>query len=181
MARRASGREWLEDAKACLAKAKTVEELRQAQAVVLPLEYGLTLEQTARAIGVSVGWACQLRTRFVRGEGVPGYGSSRPGGRRRENLTREGEAAFLAPFFEKAKVGGILIVGEIKQALDARLGRKVALASAYNLLHRHGWRKLAPDKRHPQADVAAQEDWKKNSPTSSPKSTGSGKAKGRSG
>ena len=96
-------------------------------------------------------------TRFVRGEGVPGYGSSRPGGRRRENLTREEEAAFLAPFLEKAQVGGILIVGEIKQALDARLGRKVALSSAYNLLHRHGWRKLAPDKRHPQADIAAQE------------------------
>jgi transposase len=181
MARRASGGEWLEEAQACLTKAKTVEELRQAQAVVLPLAFGLTLEQTAQAIGVSVGWACQLRTRFARGQGVPGYGSSKRGGRRRENMTREEEAAFLAPFFDKAKVGGILIVGEIKQALDARLGRKVALASAYNLLHRHGWRKLAPDKRHPQADLAAQEDWKKNSPSASSKSTGSGKPKGRSG
>ena len=181
MARKASGEEWLTEAKACLAKAKTVEELRQAQAVVFPLEFGLSLEQTAQAIGVSVGWACQLRTRFVRGEGVPGYGERRRGGRRRENMTREEEGAFLAPFFEKAKVGGILVVGEIKQALDARLGRKVALASAYNLLHRHDWRKLAPDKRHPKADVTAQEDWKKNSPPSSKKSTGTGKAKVRSG
>jgi len=68
-----------------------------------------------------------------------------------------------------------------KQALDVRLGRKVALASAYNLLHRHGWRKLAPDKRHPKADVAAQEAWKKNSPTSSRKSPVNGKAKDPSG
>ena len=181
MARRASGEEWLNEAKACLAKAKTVEELRQAQAVVLPLEFGLSLQQTAQAIGVSVGWACQLRRRFVREGGASGPSRTRPGGRRRENMSREEEALFLAPFFEKAKVGGILIVGEIKQALDARLGRKVALASAYNLLHRHGWRKLAPDKRHPQADVATQETWKKNSPTSFRKSTGSGKAKGRSG
>jgi transposase len=181
MARTASGEEWLNEAKACLAKAKTVEELRQAQAVVLPLEFGLSLQQTAQAIGVSVGWACQLRTRFVREGGVSGGSRPRPGGRRRENMSREEEAAFLAPFFDKAQVGGILIVGEIKQALDARLGRKVALASAYNLLHRHGWRKLAPDKRHPQTDVAAQEEWKKNSPTSSKKSTGSGKAKRRSG
>ena len=75
MARRASVGEWLEDAKACLAKAKTVEELRLAQAVVLPLEFGLSLEQTAQAIGVSGGWVCQLRTRFVRGEGVPSYGA----------------------------------------------------------------------------------------------------------
>ena len=96
-------------------------------------------------------------------------------------MTREEEAVFLEPFFEKAKSGGILVVGEIKQALDIRLGRTVALASAYNLLHRHGWRKLAPDKRHPKADVAAQEDWKKNFPTSSKKSTVNGKAKDRSG
>ena len=161
MGRRASGSELLEQAKACLAKARTVEELRQSQAVVLPLEFGLSLEQTAQAIGVSVGWACQLRRRFVRAGGVLGGGGARRGGRRRENMTRDEEAAFLAPFFEKAKVGGILIVGEIKRALDVRLGRKVALASAYNLLHRHDWRKLAPDKRHPKGDAAAQEEWKK--------------------
>ena len=87
-------------------------------------------------------------------------------------MTRAEEAAFLAPFFEKAKVVGILVVGEIKRALDARLGRTVALASAYNLLHRHGWRKRVPDQQHPKANVAAQEHWKKNSPTSSRKSIG---------
>ena len=96
-------------------------------------------------------------------------------------MTRDEEAAFLAPFFEKAKGGGILVVGEIKRALDVRLGRKGALASAYNLLHRHGWRKLVPDKRHPKANVAAQENWKKNSPTSSRKSTAIGSAKDPSG
>ena len=76
-------------------------------------------------------------------------------------MTPQEEAAFFAPFFDQAKGGGILVVGEIKHALDERLGRQVAMASAYNLLHRHGWRKLAPDKRHPQAGVAAPEDWKK--------------------
>ncbi|MDR3221374.1 MAG: winged helix-turn-helix domain-containing protein, partial [Candidatus Accumulibacter sp.] len=62
MGRKASGAEWLEQAKVCLSKAKTIDEPRQAQAVVLPLEWGLSLEQTAQIIGVSVGWACQLRT-----------------------------------------------------------------------------------------------------------------------
>ncbi len=161
MGRKANGAEFLEQAKACLLKARTIDELRQAQAVVLPLEFGLSLEKTAQALGVSVGWACQLRTRFVRSGGEPEGGHERKGGRRRENMTRDEEAAFLAPFFEKAKVGGILIVSEIKHALDARLARTVALASVYNLLHRHGWRKLVPDKRHPKADLAAQEEWKK--------------------
>jgi len=103
MGRRASGGEVLEQAKACLAKAKTVEELRQAQAVVLPLELGLSLEQTAQAMGVSVGWACPLRTRFVRTGGIPDCGRARRGGRRHENMTRDAEAAFLAPFFENGQ------------------------------------------------------------------------------
>jgi hypothetical protein len=148
--RKASGSEWLEQAKACLMKVKTVEELRLAQAVVLPLQFGLSRVATAQAVGLSVGWACQLRRRFVRAGGVLSKGLAKKGGRRHENMTRDEEAAFLAPFFEQAKVGGILIVGEIKQALDVRLGRKVALASAYNLLHRHGWRKLAPEKLPPK-------------------------------
>jgi transposase len=80
-------------------------------------------------------------------------------------MTKDEETAFLAPFFENARQGGILVVSVIHNALEQHLGRKVALASAYNLLHRHGWRKLAPDKRNVAADIQAQEDWKKNSPT----------------
>jgi transposase len=77
-------------------------------------------------------------------------------------MSEEEERAFLAPFMDKASQGGILVVGEIKRALDAHLGREVALSSVYNLLHRHNWRKLAPDRRHPQSDPVAQEEWKKN-------------------
>jgi hypothetical protein len=33
--------------------------------------------------------------------------------------------------------------------------------SVYNLLHRHDWRKLVPNKRHVKADPVAQEAWKK--------------------
>jgi transposase len=161
MARRAGGKELLAKAKEMLTKAKTVEELRQAQALILPLEYGFSIKQVAAVIGTSRGWACQLRMRCIRnaGKSMP----EKRGGRRRENMSIEDETAFLAPFIEKATKGGILVVGEIKQALDVHLGREVALASVYNLLHRHNWRKLAPDKKHPQADLAAQDEWKKNS------------------
>lgn len=181
MARKARGRDLLEQAKGCLSKAKTAEELRQAQAVVMPLEFGLSIEQTARAIGVSTGWACQLRNRFIRARGLPRADKPLRGGRRRANMNVEEEEAFLAPFFDKAKEGGILVVSEIKNALDQRLGRNVALASAYNLLHRHDWRKLAPDKRHLKSDADVQDAWKKNFPNLLPKSGKPGRAKGRSG
>jgi antitoxin VapB len=47
--------------------------------------------------------------------------------------------------------------GQVVGAPDAPSpgGRKVALAPAYNLLHRHDCRKLAPKKRHPQSDPLA--------------------------
>ena len=90
-------------------------------------------------------------------------------------MSAQEEREFLAPFLEQAATGGVLVVGQIKAALDKRLGRKVALASAYNLLHRHNWRKLAPDKRHPQSDPLAQEEWKKNSPKRSPLSAKTGR------
>lgn len=175
MSRPASGDDQiLVNAREAIASAQTVEQLRQAQAVVLPLDYAMSLADTAHVIGVSPGWACQLRRRFMQGRisGTPD--SPKPGGRKRQNLSVSEEKEFLAPFLESAATGGVLVVGQIKVALDKRLGRTVSLASVYNLLHRHNWRKLAPDKRHPQSDPVAQQEWKKNSQKRSPTSAKNG-------
>ena len=164
MARPASGDEAvLVKARQAIAEAQTVEQLRQAQAVVLPLDFGLSLADTARIMGVSRCWVCQLRRRFMQGRIAGAPDAPAAGGRRHQNLTVEQEREVLAPFLKLAATGGVLVVAQIKAALDQRVGRPVALASAYNLLHRHGWRKLVPDKRHPMSDPAAQEAWKKNS------------------
>jgi len=180
MARAARGVEVLEIAREMVARAETIEQLRQAQAVVLPLDYGLSLAQTAQAIGRSTEWTCRLRNRFLAGEIVGDGQRQRRGGRRRQNLTPAREGELLAPFLDRARTGGILVVGQIKAQLERELGRPLALSSVYNLLHRHGWRKLAPDKRHPQSDEKAQRDWKKNFPRTSPASVPSGhKARSR--
>ena len=181
MSRPLRGQEALDGALKAIATAKTIEQLRQAQAVVLPLQYGMSMEQTAQAIGLSKGWACRLRNRFIGGETVGEQGKSVRGGRRRENFTFEQEAELLKPFLDSASNGGILVVGQIKPQLEAALGREMALSSVYSLLHRHNWRKLAPDKRHPQSDPVAQEDWKKNSPKRSPTSAKAGRKGNRSG
>lgn len=169
MGRPALGADVLEMAQEMIRRANTIDELRQAQAVVLPLAYGLSLEETAEAIGQSVTWTSRLRNRFFAGETVGDGQRPRPGGRRRENLSVEREREILAPFLARASVGGILVVPPIKAELEAALGRTMALSSVYNLLHRHGWRKLAPDKQHPQSDPIAQAAWKKNSPKRSPR------------
>ena len=40
----------------------------------------------------------------------------------------------------------------------------VAIAHGVNANIVHGWRKVAPDTRHPKSDPLTQEQWKKNSP-----------------
>jgi transposase len=165
MARPATGREFIEVAKERIASAKTADALRAAQALLLPLEFGLTLQQTATAIGLSERWTTKLRTRFQRIEaGIEQSAKTKKELRNHARMTLAEETAFLAPFIEKAQHAGIITVPPLQAELERRLGRAVAPSTVYRLLQRHGWRKLAPDKQHPKADILAQEAFKKNSP-----------------
>ena len=76
-------------------------------------------------------------------------------------MSRAEEAAFLAPFIERASQGQIVVVAEIRAAFEQRVGRRTAPSTIYYLLKRHGWRKLAPDRVHPQSSAQAQKRWKK--------------------
>ena len=150
-----------------------------AQAVVLPL-LGIRLTETARLLGISPGWVSKLRKRFIGGERLEADAAPR-GGRFHSYQTPDEETEFLKPYLETAQSGGVLIVPPLKADWEKRLGRPIALSTVYRMLHRHGWRKLAPDKRHIQADVAAQQEWKKNCPSGSPRLSATGKSKDRSG
>ena len=89
MARTARGQEVLVAAREALKQAHTVAELRQAQAVILPLEFGFSLAQVAMVTGISKGWVCQLRNRFIRLAGAPDLDKRKPGGRRHENMRKK--------------------------------------------------------------------------------------------
>lgn len=150
-------------ARAAVVRAQSVEELRCAQAILMPALGGATLEETAALLGVGRASVPRLQNRFRRrfagGVSVP----RNWGGRRRALLSAEEESAFLEPWVQQAKQGGILVVSPLRAALAQQLGRPVAATVVYRMLERHGWRKVAPDTRHPKADPQAQEDWKKNS------------------
>jgi transposase len=79
-------------------------------------------------------------------------------------MTVAEEAEFLAPWLEQAKGGGMLVVSPLRAALAEKLGKTVKASVMYRLLARHGWRKVAPDTRHPKSDPQTQAEWKKNSP-----------------
>lgn len=163
MARPVRGQEVLQKTQDMLVKAKNISELRILQAVVFPLAYGMSTQDTAQALGRSTRWVTSARNKFIADAGL--LKKEPTVVRNRAYMTRDEEKAFLAPFLQDARQGRIVVVGAVHYALEQHLGRRVALATAYNLLHRHDWRKLAPDKRNVKTDVQAQQEWKKNSPT----------------
>jgi transposase len=120
-----------------------------------------TLEQTAALLGVGRASVPRLQRR-LRSAARPGGPIRSWGGRRRGLMTVEQEQAFLEPWAEQARDAGVLVVSPLRAALAERLGRPVKASVVYRLLARHGWRKVAPDTRHPKSDPAAQAEWKKN-------------------
>lgn len=142
----------------------SVESLRQCQAVLLPALFGATLEQTATVLGVGRATVPRLQAAFGQ-RPAAGISSARNwGGRRKSLLTPKEEIAFLKPWLESAATGHLGVVSPIRAALAQRLGQPVKPSVIYRLLARQGWRKVAPDTRHPKSKPEVQEAWKKNSP-----------------
>ncbi len=160
--RREESAELVKRASEAAERATSLEELRAAQAILLPAQTGATLTQTAALLGVGRASVGRLQARFRR-TAETGPERRNWGGRRNALLSKEEEGKFLAPWLEAAKAGGMLVVSPLRAALAAKLGRPVKPSVIYRLLARHGWRKVAPDTKHPKSDPVAQEDWKKNS------------------
>ena len=154
----------VEHAKRLVAQAVSAEDLRCAQAVLLPALLGATLEQTASALGVGHATVSRYQAKVRRRLTDPARPEPQWGGRRHEAMTIEQEREFLQPWEESSVDGGMLVVAPLRAALAKTLGRSVTHSVVYRLLARHGWRKVAPDTRHPKSDAAEQEVWKKNSP-----------------
>lgn len=66
----------LDRARAAVDSAKDADELRAAQATLLPL-LGYSLEQTAAVVGRDRWWVSRARNRFLRGESPPKHGGRR--------------------------------------------------------------------------------------------------------
>lgn len=151
-------------AQALAIEATALEDLRCAQAVLLPAMFDATLEDTAAALGVGRATVVRLQARLRRRLARPGEARPLWGGRRRASMDVDEERNFLAPWVKQSDEGGLLVVSPLRAALAQKLGRPVAASVVYRMLARHGWRKVAPDTRHPKSDPLVQEEWKKNSP-----------------
>ena len=149
------------EAVAALMKASTSkEEFIRLQAVFLAAGVDRPNAEIARVTGLSLEHIRSLHAQ-VRHQGVESLKRKPRGGRFREHLSVDAEAAVLGTFLTTAASGGVLVVSEVKVALERAAGKTYHLNSIYTILARHGWRKIAPRRRHPQADVSRQTEFKK--------------------
>ena len=159
----------VEHAKALASRAQTTDELRCAQAVLLPALLDATLEQTATVLGVGRATVARYQAKVRRRLTHPAELPPEWGGRRNAAMSLEEEREFLRPWAELSAEGGMLVVSPLRAALAQKLGRPVTHSVVYRMLARHGWRKVVPRPRHPKADVAAQAAFKKTSPRGTPR------------
>jgi transposase len=124
----------------------------------------LQRQQIAVAVGRSRQFVDQWVGRYRRGGIDALIPKPQPGATRR--LTAEQEAQLCAmlesgpaPQEQIAAYNGPIL----RELIEQRFGKIYSLNGVYQLLHRLGYNDLMPRPRHPGADAAAVEDFKKSS------------------
>jgi len=141
---------------------RSLDEFKSALSVLLPVKVGLTLVETANLLGVGTASVNRLQSRLDHGR-TSASGKRNWGGRRKSLLTHQEEIDFLKPWAEQARDAGLLVLSPIRAALAQQVGRPVKASVVWRLLARHGWRKVAPDTKHPKNNPSIMAAWKKNS------------------
>ena len=133
---------------------------RERIQMVLLRESGMTQPQIAEAMGVSLSTVNRAHMAYDAG-GIKALKPKPIGGRQRENMTLPEEKALLAEFANAAGAGELLNIQDLKAAYEKAIGHSTSNSTIYNLLARHGWRKLMPRPFHPKRDIEAQNAFKK--------------------
>jgi len=97
-----------------------IQELRMAQAVLLPALGQMTLKAAAKVIGVGRATVARLQTRFRRRKGSTQPTPRRWGGRRRALMKLEEEQAFLSAWKPQAEQGQLVVVTPLQVALEEK-------------------------------------------------------------
>jgi transposase len=139
---------------------KMPEAQRQRIQMILLRESGMAQPAIADAMGVSLSTVNRAHMAYDHG-GIKALKPKPSGGRKRENMTLPEETTLLRHFAKAAGAGEMLNIHDLKAAYEKAIGHATSNSTVYNLLTRHGWRKLMPRPFHPKRDIAAQKAFKK--------------------
>lgn len=86
------------------------------------------------------------------------------GGRREQRalMTLNQESSLMADLKQQALHGRILTMHDIREIVEAAVGKKVSDDYLWDLFKRHNWKKKMPRPAHPKKNKEAQEEFKKN-------------------
>jgi len=135
-------------------------EFQRFLCVWLRVEQRLSTKEIARILDWNVNTIRITQRDFI-ARGSKAFVEEKRGGRRRQLMSVEEEKLFLAAFNDTAGSAAMLVINEIKAALEKRLGCTVHKTTVYRLLRRHGWRKIVPRPQHPKHKKEAAEAFKK--------------------
>ena len=139
---------------------KIPEVQRQRIQMVVLRESGMAQPAIADVMGVSLSTVNRAHMAYDHG-GIKALKPKPNGGRKHENMTLVEEKALLARFAHAAGAGELLNIHDLKAAYEKAIGHPTSESTVYNMLHRHGWRKLMPRPFHPKRNLAAQNAFKK--------------------
>lgn len=140
-------------------EATTVSEFKRWQIIHLALQ-----KKESKEIASTVGMTTGVVKQYIyiyNHAGPEGYTPSSRGGRRFGLLSLEKERELLKLCESRASVGSVITASSLRDTFDKEVGKSVSIFYLYDVLHRHGWRKITPRPRHPKADTKIQEEFKK--------------------
>jgi len=118
-----------------------------------------SIDDITKATGLFSGTVRKIWSKYFK-DGLKAIYPKPRGGKRYSLLSYEDEVELLSKFTYDAKLGRIVEVSDFHKALCEKTGKKVALSTAYDIVHRHGWRKVTPRPSHPKKDSIAEEYFK---------------------
>jgi len=145
-----------------MCNSKDIQEHNRWQALYMAKAKGLSAQEIADIIGVSKYTVNKWVYNFNH-MGEESIFSHSRGGNRTSFLSWQEEEELLSEIGKQAEKGLLVVVKTIKAEIEAKIGRTVSKDYPYDLLHRHGWRRVVPRPKHPKQNAETQEDFKKNS------------------
>ena len=130
------------------AKANKRKDVDRRLRALLMRAKGKKLAEVAQATGYSFSNITKL-VKTYRECGISAIVENHYKGNHR-NMSYEEETALLEPFRKEAEAGEIVEVSKMETAYQEAVGHSIGTGQIYNVLHRHGWRKVIPRSKHPR-------------------------------
>lgn len=153
-----------DEAKHYMNSAKDKLEYRRWQTIWL-FASGTDIKKIPSIVQISLVTTYKIIHRFNDG-GSEAMATKKRGGRTWGKVPLEQEKELLEELINDSTKGLVVTAKKIKKAADQKWQVPTSICYIYDMMARHGWRKVSPRPVHPKANKEAQEEFKKKFQTS---------------